>query len=73
MSQRLKALELQLNDNGWQWAQYLKLIAPEGAGLAEQEEQRMAAREQALELKMQQQARPSPRGSKKAAEREKAV
>ena len=58
LSQRLKALELQLNDNGWQRAQYLELIAPEGAGLAEQEEQRMAAREQALEMKMLQQVRP---------------
>ena len=58
LSQRLKALELQLNDNGWHRAQYLELIAPEGAGLAEQDEQRMAAREQALEAKMQLQSRP---------------
>ena len=60
LSQRLKALELQLNDNGWQRAQYLELIDPEGSGLAEQEEQRMAAREQALEQKMQNQVKPRP-------------
>jgi hypothetical protein len=67
LTQRLKALELQLSDNGfiierrrklssgsWHRAQYLELIAPERAGLAE-DEQRMAAREQALEAKMQQQ------------------
>ena len=55
MAQRLKALELQLVDNGWQRAQYLELIAPEGAHLAEMDEQRMAAREQATEAKMKQQ------------------
>eukprot|EP00435_Cladocopium_sp_Y103_P044150 s460_g12.t1 len=55
LAQRLKALELQLVDNGWQRAQYLELIAPEGANLAEQDEQRMAAREQAMEAKMRQQ------------------
>eukprot|EP00435_Cladocopium_sp_Y103_P041227 s979_g11.t1 len=58
LSQRVKALELQLNDNGWQRAQFLELIAPEGAGLAEQDEQRMAARENALEQKMQNQLKP---------------
>ena len=52
LGQRLKALELQMNDGGWQRAQFLELIAPEGAGLAEQEEQRMAAKEQAIEAKM---------------------
>jgi hypothetical protein len=56
----MKAFELQLNDGGWQRAQFLELIAPEGAGLAEQEEQRMAAREQALEQKMLQQVKPRP-------------
>lgn len=52
LGQRLKALELQMNDGGWQRAQFLELIAPEGAGLAEQEEQRMAAKEQAIEARM---------------------
>ena len=58
LCQRMKALELHLNDGEWQRAQYLELIIPEGAGLAEQEEQRMAAREQALEAKMKQQIAP---------------
>ena len=52
LGQRLKALELQMNDGRWQRAQFLELIAREGAGLAEQEEQRMAAKEQALEARM---------------------
>ena len=61
LGQRMKAFELQMSDNGWQRAQYLELIAPEGAGLAEQDEQGMAAREQALEAKMMQQVnRPKP-------------
>ena len=51
-SQRLKALELQMTDGGWQRAQFIELIAPEGAGLAERAEQYMAAREQANEAKM---------------------
>lgn len=54
LSQRLKALELQLTDNGWQRAQFLELIPPEGAGLAERSEQAMAAREQAAEAKIRQ-------------------
>ena len=54
LSQRLKALELQLSDGGWQRAQYFELIPPEGAGLAERSEQRMAAKEHAQEIKMRQ-------------------
>lgn len=54
LAQRLKALELQFADHGWQRILYLELIALEGAGLAEQDEQRMAAREQATETKMKQ-------------------
>lgn len=54
LSQRLKALELQISDGGWQRAQYLELIPPEGAGLAERSEQAMAAREEAAEAKMRQ-------------------
>ena len=54
LSQRLKALELMLSDQGWARAQYLELIPPEGAGLAEPEEQRMASKEQALEAKIRQ-------------------
>ena len=46
----------------------LGLIPPEGASLAEQDEQRMAAREQATEAKMRQQVQqktpwtPEPKG-----------
>ena len=58
LAQRMKALELQLVDGGWQRAQYLELIQPEGASLAEQEEQRMAAREQATEAKLRLQVQP---------------
>ena len=54
LSQRLKALELMLTDQGWARAQYLELIPMEGAGLAEPEEQRMASKEQALEAKIRQ-------------------
>lgn len=54
LSQRLKALELMLSDQGWARAQYLELIPMEGAGLAEPEEQRMASKEQALEAKIRQ-------------------
>eukprot|EP00438_Fugacium_kawagutii_P018628 Skav224574 [mRNA] locus=scaffold246:87657:89250:- [translate_table: standard] len=54
ISQRLKALELQLTDGGWQRAQFLELIPPEGPQLAERSEQAMAAREQAAEAKMRQ-------------------
>ena len=64
-SQRMKALELQPNDGGWQRAQFLELMAPEGAGLAEQEEQWMAAREQALEQKIFQQVSRGRPGSQK--------
>jgi len=57
----MKALELQMSDNGWQRAQHLEFIAPEGAELAERDEQRMAAQEQALEAKMMQQVNhPKP-------------
>ena len=58
LAQRMKALELQLVDGGWQRAQYLELIQPEGARLAQQEEQRMAAREQATEAKLRLQVQP---------------
>ena len=64
LSQRLKALELQLTDGGWMRAQFLELIGPEGPGLSERPEQYMAAREQAAEAKMKQlvggQQRPWP-------------
>ena len=52
LSQRLKALELQLVDNSWQRAQFLELIPQEGAGLSERSEQAMAAREQMQDVKM---------------------
>lgn len=52
LSQRLKALELQLVDNNWQRAQFLELIPQEGAGLSERSEQAMASREQMQDLKM---------------------
>ncbi len=52
LSQRLKALELQLVDNSWQRAQFLELIPQEGAGLSERSEQAMATREQMQEQKM---------------------
>ena len=52
LTQRLKALELSMTDNGWDRASFLELIPPEGAGLAERGEQGMAAREQANEMKM---------------------
>lgn len=55
-----------MSDNGWQRAQHLELIAPEGAELAEQDEQRMAAQEQALEAKMMQQVNhPKPQWNNK--------
>ena len=54
LSQRLKALELQLSDGGWQRAQYFELIPCEGAGLAERAEQSLAAKEHVQELKMRQ-------------------
>ena len=52
LSQRLKALELQLVDNSWQRAQFLELIPQEGAGLSERSEQAMAAREQMQDMKI---------------------
>lgn len=52
LSQRLKALELQLVDNSWQRAQFLELIPQEGAGLSERSEQAMASREQMQDLRM---------------------
>ena len=52
LSQRLKALELQLVDNSWQRAQFLELIPQEGAGLSERSEQAMATSEQMQEQKM---------------------
>ena len=54
LSQRLKALELQMADGGWSRAQYLELISPEGATLAERSEQAMASKEQAQEARMRQ-------------------
>ena len=52
LAQRIKALELVLSDQGWNRAQFLELIPPEGAGLADPEEQRMASKEQALDAKL---------------------
>ena len=45
-------LELVLSDQGWNRAQFLELIPPEGAGLVDPEEQRMASKEQALDAKL---------------------
>lgn len=61
LCQRMKALELHLNDGSWQRAQYLELIIPEGAGLAEQEEQRMAARDETTDRSSSALARRSKR------------
>ena len=52
LAQRMKALELVLSDQGWNRAQFLELIPPEGAGLVDPEEQRMASKEQALDAKL---------------------
>ena len=45
LSQRLKAVEAAMVENGWDRAQYLELVDPEGPLLAERAEQHMTARE----------------------------
>eukprot|EP00438_Fugacium_kawagutii_P001021 Skav205829 [mRNA] locus=scaffold160:57004:58638:- [translate_table: standard] len=52
VSQRLKAIELSVQDQGWHRAQYVELIPLESDGLADIEEVRTASREQLLESKM---------------------
>eukprot|EP00435_Cladocopium_sp_Y103_P024257 s1749_g5.t4 len=54
ISQRLKALELNMCDQSWTRAQYLELIPLEGAHLADTEEQRMATKEQVAEARVRQ-------------------
>ena len=52
LAQRLKALELQLTDQGWQRAQFLELVEPEGPSLIGRDEAVMTSKELAAEMKV---------------------
>ena len=54
MSQRLKALETSLGEQGWHTARHQELIPPQSASLTTEEERRRAARQELATSKLRQ-------------------